>query len=544
MTKTSQKITLLFLIPLFTWCCKKAGSDNKGPVSPPIDQDAILAKVKATKMLNDFNDEGCYVYYLEHGANSPEAVIKRSMSLSDKKEGKAAFQLSYTFTGKSMSAAFESVSFEQNWADYRPDLSFHPLGISLWVKGKAGQQDGLRIILIQDESLAAQRENRVYFQYTDPNILGKDSWQQLVIPYDAFRRFKSITGNETLQLNRVVGYRIEVVNTSNSAHEGSFLIDQLEQYTSYQPSFGTPLFSSLFIQLGDVYQHEDWRAAFRACKEVKIDTWIIQYSHGYGSQNNISWYSNSNASWNTVKYPIIDSMVAAAEDVGFKLIFGLYGGDYGTNIGTSTVYDNLFARNKVVVDELFDKFGNSPSFAGWYITEEFHDGTYPVGWHKDPARSLLAGYLQRVAAYAKSKPKRFPVQIAPALFRGMPADKCGEWFKSLFQQTPDIDFLYLQDIGGRCLVDFDTDLPNYFAEIKKACDATGVSFGVDVESFQYCWCPDVPYHAKKWSELKEQLLVAGLFTKNITNFSWLTFKPGLNSFEGYKAYLKENKLIN
>jgi len=92
-------------------------------------------------------------------------------------------------------------------------------------------------------------------------------------------------------------------------------------------------------------------------------------------------------------------------------------------------------------------------------------------------------------------------------------------------------------------VDIDVDLPNYFAQIKKACDETGVEFGVDVESFLGCGCPNVPYHAKNWNELKEQLFVAGMFTNNITNFSWATFKPGTGAFAGYKAYLKENSLI-
>ncbi|WEK35635.1 MAG: DUF4434 domain-containing protein [Candidatus Pseudobacter hemicellulosilyticus] len=541
-----MKMQQLFLVTalLLCWGCNKKEGKGGDEEKPAIDKAAILAQVKATRMLNDYNDEGCYVYYLGGVATAPEATMGRSLSTADKHEGRAAFKLDYRFTGKSMSAAPEAAFLEQNWADYRPDLGFHPLGVSLWVKGRTGQSDALRLVLIQDETLQATRDQRAYFQYTDATILSSDSWQQLVIPYEAFTRFKSITGRETLQLNRVVGYRIEVVSSSQQSHTGSFLVDQLEQYTNYDPSFSTPQFSSIFIQLGASYAQEDWRAAFRACKEVNIDTWIIQYSHGYGSQNNISWYSNTAASWNTVEYPIIDSMVAAAEETGFKLIFGLYGGDYGTDISNASVYNNLYERNKIVLDELYDKFAASPSFAGWYITEEFHDGTYPVGWHKDPARGLLANYLQRVAAHAKSKARQFPVQIAPALFRGMPADKCGEWFKTLFQQTPDIDFLYLQDIGGRCFVDIDVDLPNYFAEIKKACIETGVEFGVDIESFQYCWCPDVPYHAKEWEEVKEQLLVAGLFTSHITNFSWLTFKPGLNSFEGYKAYLKANNLIN
>ena len=179
---------------------------------------------------------------------------------------------------------------------------------------------------------------------------------------------------------------------------------------------------------------------------------------------------------------------------------------------------------------------------GWYITEEFHDGSYPVGWQQEPELAMLAKYLEGVASYIKSKSDK-PVAIAPALWRGLPADLCGKWFERLFKRTPSIDNLYLQDIGGRCLVDFDVDLPNWYAEIKKACDATNVKFGVDIESFKSCWCPNVDYKAKDWSELKDQLMVAGLFTKYITNFSWATFKKGTNNYDGYKAYLKENNLL-
>lgn len=93
------------------------------------------------------------------------------------------------------------------------------------------------------------------------------------------------------------------------------------------------------------------------------------------------------------------------------------------------------------------------------------------------------------------------------------------------------------------MVDFDVDLPNWYAEIKKACDANGVKFGVDIESFKSCNCPNIGYKAKDWSELKEQLFVAGLFTEYITNFSWVTFKKGTNNYAGYKQYLEDNGLL-
>ena len=271
-----------------------------------------------------------------------------------------------------------------------------------------------------------------------------------------------------------------------------------------------------------------------------IDTWIIQYAEGFNDRTNekSSFYSPTNLPWVTKQYDIMNRMFDAAERNGMKLIVGLYPGDYSKEDTTKPEqYEFLVERNKQVFDELFALWGNHPSLAGWYITEEFHDGSYPVGWQQEPALSMLANYLQTVAAYVKSKsPKE--VCIAPALWRGMPADLCGKWFGKIFAQTPDIDVLYLQDIGGRCLVDFDVDLPNWFAEIKKACDANGVIFGVDIESFKECWCPRITMRTKPWTELEEQLRVAGMFTDHITNFSWATFKPGTDTYEGYKRYIE------
>jgi len=500
----------------------------------------ILKQVKATKILNTFDEEACSVYWLEAGENAPTARIEKSVDYADKVEGNGSFKIKYKFTGSSLNANTEYAFLEESWADYRPDLSFYPLGLSIWIKGKTGNKDILRIMFVQDETLTAKREDRHYFAYTDDTVLGKESWQRLVIPYTAFKHYKG-NKNEKLNLSRFTGYRIDVINKAGNAHSGEFKIDDFEQLTSYSAPKGTPLFSSTFIQLNEVYINENWDAAFKACKDVGINTWIIQYSQGYGEQNNIAWYAGSKVPWNERVIPIIDKMVEAAERQQFKLIFGLYGGDYAKDKNDPDGYRLLLDRNKQVADELYNKFGASSCFAGWYITEEFHDGSYPDGcWQNNPARDLLANYLQDVAHWCKSKPHKYPVHIAPALFRGKPADLCGEWFKAIFKQTPDIDVLFLQDIGGRCLVDIDVDLPNYFEQIKKACDETGIKFGVDVESFNQCWCPDVPYQAKKWDDLKEQLFIAGLFTEYITNFSWATFKPGTGAFDEYKAYIKKN----
>jgi exo-beta-1,3-glucanase (GH17 family) len=109
-------------------------------------------------------------------------------------------------------------------------------------------------------------------------------------------------------------------------------------------------------------------------------------------------------------------MFEAAERNGMKIILGLYPGDYSKTDPTDPTKYNINAeRNKMLFDEVYEQFGNNPCLVGWYITEEFHDGSYPVGWQQEPALSMLAKYLEGVASYIKTKSNK-PVSIAPALW--------------------------------------------------------------------------------------------------------------------------------
>lgn len=537
-----RNISLISVITIFSLLCSCAkGKAPKYNAEKETAIEALMSQVEAVKTINSFDEDACWYYTFGGGNNSPYASLKKQVITSNKVEGRGAFVMTYSFTGATNDMKPESVYFQQKWGDFSSDLSFCPLGISIWIKGRPSNSGTFRFVLLQDDIMEANNHIvRSRFEYSDPEILKNDGWKRLVIPYEWFTPADGATGK--LNLSRNIGYRIEVINTDGEASENEFIMDNLEQLTYYKPQYDgrKPRFSSLFIQLNSVYENTEWEDAFYDCLNAGIDTWIIQYSVGFGSENNISWYSDSKAEWVTERYDIIDKMVEAAEKTGFKLVFGLFGGDYSkVNTEDQSVYDELLRKNAIVADELYQKFGQSKCFAGWYITEEFHDGTYPVGWHSETAREMLASYLQSVAAHVKTYGIKYPVAIAPALWRGLPADLCGKWYEELFTDTPDIDFLYLQDCAGRCQTDVDVDLPNYYATIKAACEKTGVEFGVDVESFLSCSCPYENYRNKTWDELKEQLFIAGMFTDHITNFSWATFKPGQAGFDGYVEYLSE-----
>lgn len=554
----SLPLSLLAMLLMLSSCASEIHEGYRAPdYDLALQKQQIINNTKSVKVINAYDELGCEAYDITNPQKKTGVAGLDYVLGDDHKEGTGSFKLKYNFIGRTNDNGRELVFFQQRWGDYRVDLSFHPLGLSIWVKGNRNNKDAVfRFIIMEDEKQFNEttphdysRERWSYYAFEDKEVLSKDGWTRLIMPYDAFKLYKRGKGTQSdkLLMNRNEGFRIEIENKAGGAWNGECQIDELKQLTSYELKGGTPTFSSVFIQLNkDAYENEDWDQQFQDSRAVGIDTWIIQYSEqftGSDDATNVSFYKNTNLPWVQVKCDIIDKMFEAAERNGMKIILGLYPGDYSkTNLRDPKKYNINTTRNKRLFDEVYEQFGNHPCLVGWYITEEFHDGSYPVGWQQEPELAMLAKYLEGVASYIKSKSDK-PVAIAPALWRGLPADLCGKWFERLFKRTPSIDNLYLQDIGGRCLVDFDVDLPNWYAEIKKACDATNVKFGVDIESFKSCWCPNVDYKAKDWSELKDQLMVAGLFTKYITNFSWVTFKKGTNNYDGYKAYLKENKLL-
>lgn len=552
---------IVLLLTIFVCSCNKtAAEDPSAAVKEQQEKEVseLLDAVRSSKPINTFDEMKPDTWYYTMGpsSGSPMAKLARRVITGNKVEGKGSFSFTYSFSGFARENEKETVFFQQKWGDFRPDLGFEPLGISMWIRGHRTNKGVFRFVLLHDDKMYYDNfKIRQTYEYTDTEILRKEEWTRLVIPYSWFKPY---SGEEGVEFNpsRCMGFRIEIVNEDGGeASNCEFLIDNLEQLTSYEPVYSkNAKFSSLFIQLNKVYEDYDWEWAFKSCLEAGIDTWIIQYSIGFGEENHVSWYSNTSLDFIEKRYTIIDDMVKAAEKVGFKLIFGLFGGRYSdTNNQDQNHYDMLHSKNARVVDEVARNFGSSPCFAGWYITEEFHDGNWR-GWHAEKSRDMLADYLEGVAKYAKSKVDK-PVCIAPALWRGMPADLCGLWFEKIFERTPDIDVLYLQDCAGRgpaTITSVQVDLPNYFSKIKEACDKTGVQFGVDIESFMSCDSPNIPYQAKDWNEeLKYQLGMAGNFTEYITNFSWATFKPsmpnpvpgkpsypGAGAFKDYKEYVE------
>ena len=542
---------------LFTACADaKPNIEGEAPVDPKEERAAerkrdvedVVSRLGATKYINNCDFDHINMFKPFPMVESVGASVELIVDDEVKYQGEGSYRLHYNFTGKNVRGGAQVVAIKQNWYDmYRSDLSFHPLGISLWVKSQKGNGNVFTVKLLQqDEAFSLTYDEQEAFLYSDSTFLNQDGWNRMIIPY---KWFVPETGNSMKELNlrRVNGIQVEIANVSMEKENGTIYVDAIQQLTSFEPEITEPAtFSSIFVQLHYPTHHGyDWKNLFEEYLEVGIDSLIVQRAVNYPNDVNTFWYTGSSLSWKESEHDYLNQIFNAAEETGMKIVVGLNQGRYPDDRGDAASYDALYERNVELVDELYQLFSPSPAFAGWYIAEEFHDGAW-MGWLDVQRGALLSNYLNRVAKYAKSKERKFIVTIAPALWRGRPADLTYHFYKRILEKTPEIDIMYLQDCGGRCSVDeddYDVYIPQYFEMIKKACDETDVQFGVDIESFENCANEGKNYEKRSWVKLKQQLEMASLFTKNITQFSWSSFRPGVGAFDAYKEYLRTHQLL-
>ena len=99
------------LLLIFMYACFSACSFNRAPADffNSGESNDLLKQVKATKLLNTYDEEACNVYIIEPGRNCPKAKIKKTVDRADKIEGDGSFSLKYNFSGKPEDGEKESV---------------------------------------------------------------------------------------------------------------------------------------------------------------------------------------------------------------------------------------------------------------------------------------------------------------------------------------------------------------------------------------------------------------------------------------------------
>ena len=82
----------------------------------------------------------------------------------------------------------------------------------MWIRGHRTNKGVFRFVLLHDDKMYYDNfKIRQTYEYTDTEILRKEEWTRLVIPYSWFKPY---SGEEGVEFNpsRCMGFRIEIVN--------------------------------------------------------------------------------------------------------------------------------------------------------------------------------------------------------------------------------------------------------------------------------------------------------------------------------------------
>ena len=333
----------------------------------------------ADKVLEPFADTA-HLYIGGHGG-SATGLIDSSIYAEggSNVEGGSSLKVEYSINaGK---GNFAEVL--RNYGTQTIDLSFAPASLSLQVRGTPGSQELFRLMLFEDLDLDGNFEEagEEIWSYDDATVLSTGTWTELNAPYSAFTRLAG-SGNNRLDLHRIGKWRVRLDNTTESAVTGTLYLDDLRQLTTQTPPEALGLLSGSWVQLWNSegcacgeWSEAEWEAELELLASLCQDTIYVHYSIYQNGPNPIAWYP-STLPWVTENHPTLDRLFAAAETVGVDVVLGLYFNEDWNWVDKSDPdsYNQLLLEQQAVIDELWNRYGDNPAFAGLLLIVSQHSG--------------------------------------------------------------------------------------------------------------------------------------------------------------------------
>ncbi len=222
---------------------------------------------------------------------------------------------------------------------------------------------------------------------------------------------------------------------------------------------------------------------------------------------------------------LVEMFLKLSEKYGMKFYFGLYdSGRYWTdsNFWTNGNYEKEVAVNKLVIDEVWKKYGHYSSFAGWYLSQECSRNNGKV----IEMFSSLGKYCKQVSGglnilispFIDGKKNISQYAISTQKNEGVSISNHETEWDLIFQGIKDaVDIVAFQD--GH--VEYD-ELIDFLKINKSLCDKYGLQCWTNTETFDR----DMPikFLPIKWEKLKLKLeLAAKVGIENAITFEFSHF---------------------
>ncbi len=215
-----------------------------------------------------------------------------------------------------------------------------------------------------------------------------------------------------------------------------------------------------------------------------------------------------------------ESILTFADQQGMQVFVGLAMDDGWWARSTDTSYLQATADSCArVADEVWQRYGKHPSFAGWYVPQETWDAGY-----NEAQTTALRSFFKQVSDHCKRLSGDKPVSFAP-FFSGSVSSDAMELFYKRLLNGAGLDILLLQDgVGAH---GWDTAVAGrvapYFRAMRNACLTTGVAFWSDLEAFHLASADPLRFTPADIGRLCQQLTVEAPFVQHFVAFDFFHY---------------------
>ncbi len=250
---------------------------------------------------------------------------------------------------------------------------------------------------------------------------------------------------------------------------------------------------------------EEWENDLDNMREIGIDT-VIFIRGGYGRKT----IYPSEAFNTPYRCDFAKFIFEQTSKRGMKVIMGMYISSLDWNHGDAV---GEVRKNELFVQEILSRYGDYPSFYGWYIPQETCMDNLNI-----------CDVFNGLSYICKEKTPEKPVMISP-FFKGAiiddtdyftPEQNSEEWDRIFTKSGKNIDICAFQD--GPVPTE---DMPAYYRALKAVCDKHGIRHWVNCETFERdvrCMYYPIPFE-----ELKRKLTLHEEYAEKVITFEFSHF---------------------
>lgn len=294
-----------------------------------------------------------------------------------------------------------------------------------------------------------------------------------------------------------------------------------------------PIFQSSFIQswYAKDWHQERWEQELSMLKNIGIREIIL--ASIADTKSKYAVYFSELPNFTHGSSDMVFTALSAANKLGMKVRVGLgFSDDWWTKFSDKSWLNREVLVNKAIIREVASKYGIYASFSGWYIPYEFSQF---IIFTKKQQLNINSFFKDITSEIKHALPK--DTMIAPYYYGILRCITPLRYWSIIVENTlkdTGIDIVALQDsIGAR--FSYMKQLPKIYYYTRKACDAIGIKFYVDVETFTHSFSGFI---SAPQDRIEKQLSIANDYTNHLVAFSIDHYQNKLeqNQAEFYNDY--------